>query len=414
MTRPCGHAAPNGAKPTGRKAMRRAARKRQRIKTTSRVAVLAVAAAGIVTFSAAHKEVTINVNGQTSQVQTFAGSVAGVLAQEHVAYSDRDLVAPAPAAPVPRAGEIVVRTAMPMELNIDGEEMVVWTTAPTVDEALADLGVRAEEARLSVSRSASIAGLDETIEVSTPKAVLIEADGIELRAYSNAPSVRQVLIEVGVVLGPHDTVVPGLDAVPEDGMQIKVHRAQSGSDTETTVIPFETVEQEDPTLIKGTKVVKTPGRAGQKVTTYITTTAGGEVVARQVVMEVVQSAPVNQVVLVGTKVVSVPSVNVNVDPSSAQGIARQMMADSYGWGDGEFSCLVNLWNRESGWRVNAANSSSGAYGIPQALPGSKMSSAGADWKTNPATQIKWGLGYIKGRYGTPCGAWSAFQSKGWY
>lgn len=109
----------------------------------------------------------------------------------------------------------------------------------------------------------------------------------------------------------------------------------------------------------------------------------------------------------------VPNVNVNVDPGSAQGIARQMLADR-GWGDDQFSCLVSLWNKESGWRVNAHNPSSGAYGIPQSLPGNKMASAGADWQTNPATQIAWGLGYIGGRYGTPCGAWNKSQASGWY
>ena len=109
---------------------------------------------------------------------------------------------------------------------------------------------------------------------------------------------------------------------------------------------------------------------------------------------------------------STASVNVNVDPGSAQGIGRSMAA-GYGWGDDQFACLLSLWNRESGWRVNAANSS-GAYGIPQALPGSKMASAGSDWETNPATQIAWGLGYISGRYGTPCGAWDHSESSGWY
>ena len=108
-----------------------------------------------------------------------------------------------------------------------------------------------------------------------------------------------------------------------------------------------------------------------------------------------------------------PAVDVNVDPASAQGIARSMAAANYGWGDDQFSCLVSLWNKESGWRVNAANGS-GAYGIPQALPGSKMASAGADWETNPATQIAWGMGYIAGRYGTPCGAWDHSESVGWY
>jgi hypothetical protein len=101
------------------------------------------------------------------------------------------------------------------------------------------------------------------------------------------------------------------------------------------------------------------------------------------------------------------------NPGSAQGIAHDMVL-ARGWGEGEFNCLVSLWNKESGWNYQAQNPSSGAYGIPQALPGNKMASAGADWATNPATQIKWGLGYISGRYGTPCGAWGHSQSVGWY
>jgi len=80
----------------------------------------------------------------------------------------------------------------------------------------------------------------------------------------------------------------------------------------------------------------------------------------------------------------------------------------------EMPCLDKLWTKESGWNHKARNDSSGAYGIPQALPGSKMGSAGDDWETNPATQIEWGLGYIKGRYGTPCKAWAHSQSTGWY
>jgi len=92
-------------------------------------------------------------------------------------------------------------------------------------------------------------------------------------------------------------------------------------------------------------------------------------------------------------------------------VARAMLAER--GQDGQFSCLNSLWNKESGWRVSAANPS-GAFGIPQALPGSKMSSAGADWRTNPATQIRWGLDYIAGRYGNPCAAWSHSQAVNWY
>ncbi|MEU5723066.1 lytic transglycosylase domain-containing protein [Micromonospora sp. NPDC047738] len=85
-----------------------------------------------------------------------------------------------------------------------------------------------------------------------------------------------------------------------------------------------------------------------------------------------------------------------------------------GFGIDQFPCLDKLWTKESGWNHKAYNEGSGAYGIPQALPGSKMGSVAADWKTNPATQIKWGLGYIEGRYNNPCGAWQHSQSKGWY
>jgi hypothetical protein len=101
------------------------------------------------------------------------------------------------------------------------------------------------------------------------------------------------------------------------------------------------------------------------------------------------------------------------DPGSAQAFALEQVV-SRGWEQSEFGCLVALWNKESGWNHVATNRSSGAYGIPQALPGEKMASAGADWATNPETQIRWGLGYIEGRYGSPCAAWGHSQAKNWY
>ncbi len=98
---------------------------------------------------------------------------------------------------------------------------------------------------------------------------------------------------------------------------------------------------------------------------------------------------------------------------TVQAIAYDKMS-SLGWGREQYSCLVKLWDRESNWRVNAYNASSGAYGIPQALPGNKMATAGPDWLTNPETQINWGINYIKGRYGTPCGALSHSDRRNWY
>jgi hypothetical protein len=95
-------------------------------------------------------------------------------------------------------------------------------------------------------------------------------------------------------------------------------------------------------------------------------------------------------------------------------IARQILKNKFGYGSGQFDCFNNIIMRESMWKVNATNSSSGAYGIPQALPGSKMASEGSDWRTNPATQIIWAIKYMKDRYGSPCEAWSVKAAKGWY
>jgi hypothetical protein len=110
-----------------------------------------------------------------------------------------------------------------------------------------------------------------------------------------------------------------------------------------------------------------------------------------------------------------PAVTRTVD--IAQGdpreIARTLMPQ-FGFAADQFGCLDSLWTRESNWSASAHNPSSGAHGIPQSLPGSKMASVGPDWETNPVTQITWGLGYIQDRYGSPCGAWAHSESHGWY
>jgi hypothetical protein len=110
-----------------------------------------------------------------------------------------------------------------------------------------------------------------------------------------------------------------------------------------------------------------------------------------------------------------PPATAPAPPAQPSGSPRQIAASmlgSYGW-SGQFGCLQALWNRESGWNPTASNPD-GAYGIPQALPGLKMASAGADWQTDAATQIRWGLGYIKSTYGSPCAAWSHEEATGWY
>lgn len=99
------------------------------------------------------------------------------------------------------------------------------------------------------------------------------------------------------------------------------------------------------------------------------------------------------------------------DPRS---IAKQILKNKYDYGSDQYECFNNIIIRESNWDIHATNASSGAYGIPQSLPGSKMASVGSDWRTNPATQITWGIEYMKNTYGSPCSAWGFKSSHGWY
>jgi hypothetical protein len=108
-----------------------------------------------------------------------------------------------------------------------------------------------------------------------------------------------------------------------------------------------------------------------------------------------------------------PAASGDTSVGASKAFAKATLA-SRGMGDGEFQCLNNLWERESNWNFRASNASSGAYGIPQSLPGSKMGSIAGDWQTNPQTQILWGIGYISERYGSPCNAWGHSQTVGWY
>lgn len=210
------------------------------------------------------------------------------------------------------------------------------------------------------------------------------------------------------------TVAADLAAVPEITSDAEDGAVVTTETEESTVEP-KTVKSEDPNLAKGTEKVVTEGKQGQTITTYDVTTVGGVEVSRVESMTVTVSAAQDEVIAVGTKEApSVPRSAAAANPTGNRALGKQMAADIYGWSGDQWFCLEALFTKESGWNQYAANRSSGAYGIPQSLPGSKMASAGSDWQTNPATQIRWGLGYIKGRYGTPCGAWNHSQSRGWY
>jgi len=248
--------------------------------------------------------------------------------------------------------------------------------------------------------------------------VSVTADGKtqNVQAYG---TVQDALSDLGLTWDNDDIITPAPATPLANQMAITLVRVTQQTVTRDSSIPFTTQNSDDPNSPQGKVVIVTPGANGVLQETVQQVLNDGAVVSETVTNQTVLTAPVTQVTKTGTKPADPPSSSnsssapISVTPGSAQAIAQEMVA-ARGWDNSQFQCLVNLWNRESGWRVNASNGSSGAYGIPQALPGSKMATVGADWQTNPATQITWGLNYISGRYGTPCGAWSSFQAQGWY
>ncbi len=171
------------------------------------------------------------------------------------------------------------------------------------------------------------------------------------------------------------------------------------------------IEQPDTSAKVGTRRVVQAGVPGMEMVSYTVTTVNGVEVDRTPGISVVVSNPTDEIVAVGA--LTIPPAT-DVQKGTNRALGQQMALDGYGWTGDEWACLDNLWQRESGWSHTSENRSSGAYGIPQALPGSKMAVYGADWQTNPATQIAWGLAYVNGRYATPCGAWGHFTAKNWY
>ena len=257
-------------------------------------------------------------------------------------------------------------------------------------------------------------------------------DGETYDIESNAATVADALIDNGIVVGLDDNVSVQMNSRPTDGAEISIERVGTQYGTETETLDYETVREETSSLPRGTEEVETEGQEGSRVIAYTAEYRDGEEVSREIQAEIMVSEPVDEVILVGTAPPATTSSgssgssgssdSSDSEPSAPSGdysgsdprsIAQELLA-ARGWGSDQWSCLDSLWQRESNWNPHAQNPSSGAYGIPQSLPGSKMASAGSDWRTNPATQITWGLNYISGRYGTPCGAWGHSQSVGWY
>jgi resuscitation-promoting factor RpfB len=367
--------------------------------------VLAGLLGGTAAWAGEGKSVSLNIDGQQRRVHTTASTVQGVLKAAHVSVGAHDLIAPDPASPVRDGGQIVIDRGHLLHLTVDGTSRDVWVTADSVEQALAQLGYGSAQL-VSVSRSKRLGDGVTQISIGSPKLVLLKVDGMTVAVTSAGPTVQQAIADSGIVVGPHDRLSAPRGSAIRDNEVVTIRRVSYRNTVERVTVPYGVDRQDDPNSYVGTDSVARQGRNGVSRVTYRLVYVDGKLAGKVRLSTAVVSPPVSEQDRIGTKQA------IAVSSGSAQQIAARMVADR-GWDDGQFSCLVSLWNKESGWRTDAANPS-GAYGIPQALPGSKMASAGPDWQHNATTQISWGLGYIAGVYGTPCSAWAHSQATGWY
>ncbi|MFF5976489.1 ubiquitin-like domain-containing protein [Streptomyces sp. NPDC012769] len=315
--------------------------------------VVAFLAGGTTAFVADDKAVRLSVDGVPRTLHTFADDVDELLADEGLAVGEHDIVAPGSGAALASGDEVVVRYGRPVALTLDGRRRQVWTTARTVDGALRQLGVRAEGAYLSVSRSAPISRRGLVLDVRTERAVTFLADGRERTVRTNAATVREAVEAAGITLAHQDTTSVPLGSFPRDGQTITVLRITGTREVRDEPVPFPVERTRDPELFAGTEVVDQQGVPGIRRVTYTLRTVNGVRQKPRRTGEETVREPVAQKVRVGTRPL----------PSSVAG------ADGLNWGA--------LAACESGGRPNAVDPSGTYGGLYQFDPGTWRSLGGS-------------------------------------
>lgn len=267
----------------------------------------------------------------------------------------------------------------------------------------------------AASRSAARGAIGSMDKNTTFVSVKINGDSrVVLGEKDNMRTVKDVLETGNITLESGDSVSPSLTSKVSESTVITIERAGAELETNDSDIPFNEVRKETDALPKGQEKVETEGENGVMETTSLVTRAGDKVVSSNVFASWVKKAPVDKVILVGTGSTASSSssgsagsasLGTTVPAGEMQSWAHDFLISS-GYSESDFTAANFIINHESGWSPTATNPSSGAYGLPQALPGSKMASAGADWQTNYQTQFKWFVGYCNSRYGSISGAYA--------
>jgi uncharacterized protein YabE (DUF348 family) len=321
------------------------------------------------------KAVALSVEGQQSEMHVMGSTVADALSAAGITVGAKDLVVPAADQPISDGTQITVRYGRKLTVTADGTSTDYWTTASTVDEALAALGIRTpDNAQLSVSRSQVLGRDGLALTVVTPHSVTVTVDGASRTEATHAATVGDLLTALGVTVGANDRVSPAVDTAVTEGLAVAVKRVQTKSTTATEKVAFATVKKDDATLDKGKTKVQTPGVAGERVVTYTETWVDGVLEGKTASDTKVTKPATDKVVLVGTKAVAAapaapaaPKAPISAGNTSGAGINLANAA---------------MWDRiakcESGgrWNINTGN---GYYGGLQFNYTTWLSVGGADF-----------------------------------
>ena len=306
---------------------------------------------GAVAFYAAQKSLTLTVDGQAQEVRTYADTVAEVLEEEGLEPREHDVVLPDPDASVSDGDTVVVNRARPLQLTVDGRSSEVYVTALSVDEALEQLGLRAEGLVVSASRSERLPLDGMALSISTPKDITLVSDGQQRVVTTTAGTVADLLAEQGITLSPTDRTNMYPTQPLLSRMRVQVYRVQVSDVVETTPIAFSTVTTENPAAYEDERAVQQEGADGQQATTYRVTVVDGVETAREQVSSVVSVPPVDEVVIVGTQERPRPA------PTPASSGSVPTTSDGLNW--------AALAECESGGRPDAVSSTGKYRGLYQ-------------------------------------------------
>lgn len=351
--------------------------------------------------------VTIHDNGGEVTIVTRAVTVADALKQADVNVSPRDIVEPSPSEKlVAKTYQVNVFRARPVVVSDGSTEIRVMTAEQSPRQIAKTAGLTLyDEDTTDFQRVDSVltgGGAGVKMIVHRATAINFTLYGKRFVARTQAKTVGELLKEKKVTLGSADGVSPAQSTPVSTGMEVKVWRNGKQTVTQEEVITRPTEEVKDADRIVGVREVKDAGADGKRNVTYEIETKDGAEVSRKEIASVTTLEAVKQVVVVGTKI-TLPAGS-HTDWMAAAGISET----DYGYVD-------YIVGHESGWSATKYNyGGSGAYGLCQALPASKMASAGSDYMTNPITQLKWCNGYALGRYGSWAGAYNFWIKNHWW